>query len=204
MSTLSRKFLTALGIEDNAADQICERHKEVLSEIISERDELKEKAEQLDTVQKQLNEYKQQAEGDTPYKEKYEKLQKEYGDYKKNVEAQATTAKKETAYKALLKEIGVSDKCIDSVIKVSDVNKLEFDDEGKVKDGDKLKDDLKTEWAAFITTTKTEGAKTANPPTNTGKGTMTKEQIRAITDTAERQKAMAENPSLFGLPDNSN
>ena len=98
MSTLSRKFLTALGVEDNVAEQICERHKEVLSEIITERDELKEKAEQLDSVQKQLQELKRQAEGDSPYKEKFEKLQKEYGDYKKGVEEKETTAKKQAAF----------------------------------------------------------------------------------------------------------
>ena len=205
MSTLSRKFLTALGVEDNVAEQICERHKEVLNEIINERDELKEKAEQLDSVQKQLQELKQQAEGDSPYKEKFEKLQKEYGDYKKGVEEKETTAKKQAAFKAMLKEVGIPEKRIDSVIKVSNdaVNGIEFDDEGKVKDGEKLKESLKTEWQDFIPTQKVEGAKTANPPTNTGKGTMTKEQIRAITDTAARQKAMAENPSLFGLPENS-
>jgi hypothetical protein len=39
----------------------------------------------------------------------------------------------------------------------------------------------------------------ANPPANGGKTTMTKEQIRAIPDAQARQKAMLENPSLFGL-----
>ena len=43
------------------------------------------------------------------------------------------------------------------------IQTIEFDDEGKVKDGEKLKDGLKTEWADFIPTTKTEGAKTATP-----------------------------------------
>ncbi len=131
-------------------------------------------------------------------------MQKEYKEYKADIEAKATTAKKENAFKAMLKEIGIPEKRIDSVLKVSDVAKIEFDDEGKVKDGDKLKEGLKTEWADFIPTTKTEGAKTANPPANTGKSTMTREQIRAITDTAARQKAMLENPSLFGLPETSN
>ena len=79
---------------------------------------------------------------------------------------------------------------------------LELDGEG-IKDEATLKESLKKEWSDFITTTKVEGVPSANPPTSTGKTTMTKEQIRAIADPIARQKAMAENPSLFGLPENN-
>ena len=200
----TRKFLAALGIEPDKVDEIIQAHTEVTDALKEERDKYKTAAEKLPDVEKENAELKEKAAGEDPYKEKFEKLQKEYSDYKKDVEAKATTAKKEGAFKAMLKEIGIPEKRIDTVIKVSDVSKIEFDDEGKIKDGDKLKDSLKTEWADFIPTTKTEGAKTATPPANTGKGTMTKDQIRAITDTTARQKAMLENPSLFGLPETSN
>ena len=126
-------------------------------------------------------------------------MQKEYDDYKADVEAKATTAKKESAYRKLLKEIGIPDKRIDTVLKVSDITKIEFDEDGKIKDGDKLKENLKKEWNDFIPTMKTEGAPSANPPSNTSKGTMTKEQIRAIEDPIARQKAMLDNGELFGL-----
>jgi len=201
---LTRKFLSALGIEEEKAEQIITAHTETVEGLKADRDKFKADAEKLPSVQDELKTLKEKVTGEDPYKEKFEKLQKEYGDYKKDVEAKATTAKKEGAFKALLKEIGIPEKRIDTVIKVSDVSKIEFDDEGKVKDGDKLKDSLKTEWADFIPTTKTEGAKTATPPANTGKTTMTREQIRAIPDATARQKAMLENPSLFGLPETSN
>lgn len=198
---LTRKFLSALGIEQEKVDEIIQAHVDTLEPIKAERDELKAKAEKLPDVENELKALKEKAAGEDPYKEKFEKLQKEYKEFKADIEAKATTAKKENAFKAMLKEIGIPEKRIDSVLKVSDVNKIEFDDEGKVKEGEKLKEGLKTEWADFIPTTKTEGAKTANPPTNTGKSTMTKEQIRAIPDATARQKAMLENPSLFGLPE---
>lgn len=201
---LTRKFLSALGIEQEKVDEIIQAHVETLEPIKAERDEFKAKAEKLPDVENELKALKEKAAGEDPYKEKFDKLQKEYCEYKKDIEAKATTAKKENAFKAMLKEIGIPEKRIDSVLKVSDVNKIEFDDEGKVKEGEKLKEGLKTEWADFIPTTKTEGAKTANPPANTGKSTMTKEQIRAIPDAAARQKAMLDNPSLFGLPETSN
>lgn len=198
---LTRKFLSALGIEAEKIDEIIQAHTEVTDALKEERDKYKVDAEKLPDIEGELKTLKEKISGEDPYKEKFDKLQKEYGEYKKDVEAKATAAKKETAYKALLKEIGIPEKRIDAVLKVSDCSKLEFDDEGKVKDGDKLKESLKTEWSDFITTTKTEGAKTATPPANTGKTTMTREQIRAIPDASARQKAMLENPSLFGMPE---
>ena len=201
---LSRKFLSALGIEEEKAEQIITAHTETVDGLKAERDKYKTDAERLPAVESELKALKEKAAGEDPYKDKYEKLKKEHDDYKKDVEAKALTAKQESAYKSLLKEIGIPEKRIDSVLKVSDISKVEFDDEGKIKEGDKLKESLKTEWADFIPTTKTEGAKTATPPANAGKTTMTKEQIRAIPDAAARQKAMLENPSLFGLPDTSN
>ena len=199
---LTRKFLAALGIDEEKAEQIITAHTETVDGLKAEREKYKADAEKLPAVESELKALKEKAAGDDPYKEKFEKVQKEYAEFKKDVEAKATAAKKEGAFKALLKEIGIPEKRIDSVIKVSDVSKIEFDDEGKVKDGEKLKDSLKSEWSDFIPTTKTEGAKTATPPANTGKTTMTKEQIRAIPDAAARQKAMLENPSLFGMPEN--
>lgn len=200
----TRKFLAALGIEPEKIDEIIQAHTEVTDALKEDRDKYKADAEKLPAVNDELKALKEKMAGEDPYKEKYEKLKKEHDDYKKDVEAKAATAKKESAFKAMLKEIGIPEKRIDSVIKVSDFSKIEFDDEGKIKEGDKLKESLKTEWADFIPTTKTEGAKTANPPTNTGKTTMTREQIRAIPDAAARQKAMLENPSLFGMPETSN
>lgn len=201
MATLSKKFLLGFGIDEEKADLICERHKEVLTEIITERDKYKEEAEKLPAIQTQLEELKKANAGEDPYQQKFEELQKEFNDYKAEIEARDTTAKKEQAFRAILKEIGISDKVIDNVIKVSDVAKIEFDDKGNVKGADDLKKDLSSEWAGFISTKKEEGANSANPPANDGKSTMTKEQIRAISDPVARQKAMLENASLFGLPE---
>ena len=197
----TRKFLSALGIEADKVDEIIAAHTEVTDALKEERDKYKVEAEKLPDVENELKALKDKAAGEDPYKEKYEKLKKEHEDYKKDVEAKATAAKQENAFKALLKEIGIPEKRIDSVIKVSDFSKLEFDDEGNVKDGEKVKESLKTEWADFIPTKGTTGANSPTPPANAGKGTMTKEQIRAIPDAAARQKAMLENPSLFGLPE---
>lgn len=203
MATLSKKFLFGLGIDEEKADLIGERHKEVLSEILDERDKYKEEAEKLSTVQAELDTLKKQTAGEDPYKEKFEALQKEYEEFKKEVSDKETTAKKESAFRAMLVSIGIPEKRLDRIMKVSDIGKIELDEKGEIKDGDKLRENLKTEWGDFITTTKVEGISSANPPSNIGKTTMTREQIRAISDPIARQKAMLENPSAVGLPDNN-
>ena len=198
---LTRKFLSALGIEADKVDEIIEAHTETVNGLKADRDKYKEDAEKLPSIQKELDELKKAKEGEDPYQKKFEDLQKEFNDYKADIEAKNTTAKKEKALKDILKEIGVSDKVIENVIKVSDTSKIEFDDKGEVKGKEDLKKSLSSEWSGFIATKKNEGANSANPPANNGNSTMTKEQIRAISDPVARQKAMLENPTLFGLPE---
>ena len=192
----TRKFLSALGIEADKVDEIIAAHTEVTDALKEERDKYKADAERLPDIEKRLAEAEKKMEGDDPYKEKYEALQKEYEDYKADVSNKETTAKKESAFRHVLKDIGIPDKRIDSVIKVSDINGIELTEEG-IKDEETLKAKLKEEWSDFIATKSTEGVPSANPPSNTGKTTMTKEQIRAISDPVARQKAMMENSSLF-------
>ena len=194
MASLTRKFLESLGVEEKAQDQILERHSEVLTEIKDERDKYKEDAEKLPDVQKQLDGYKEaEKNGEKdPYKVKYEAIKEEFEEFKKNVDAEKVTAKKSEAYKKLLKDAGVSDKRIAAVLKVSDLDKVEFDKEGNVKDADKLTEAIKTEWADFIQTSTVSGASVPNPPANNTNTVKSKEEIMKITNTAERQKAWKE------------
>ena len=204
MASLSRKYLQSIGIEEDKIDLIIEKHGEVVNEIKDERDKFKKDAEMLPDLQKQLKDYQEAektAEKD-PYKVKYEALKEDFEEYKNGIEAKETASKKEKAYTKLLKDAGVPDKRVSAILKVTDLDSIELDDEGNAKNSEKLTESIKEEWSDFIPTKKTEGAKVANPPTNTGKTTKTKEEIRAIADPTERQKAMLENPSLFGLPEN--
>lgn len=97
--------------------------------------------------------------------DEYKALQKSFDDYKADVSAKETKSAKSAAYRELLKSAGVSEKRIDSILKVSDIDAVELED-GKVKDAEKLTETIKTEWADFIVATQTQGAQTPNPPAN--------------------------------------
>lgn len=196
MARLTRKFLTALGIEDeNVQDQIISAHTEATDALKEQRDGYKADAEKLPEVQKELDTLKEQS-GDK-IKAQYDKLKKDFDDYKEEQHQKEVTAKKKSAYKGLLKDAGISANRIDAVLKVSDVDGIEFDEEGKIKDSDKLVENIKKEWAEFIVKSTEKGAQVGNPPANGGKA-LSREEILKIKDTSERQKAIAENLSAFG------
>ena len=199
---LTRKFLTALGIDEAKVDEIITAHTEVTDALKAERDKFKTDAGKYAAAQAELDSIKAQAAkdgGKNPYQVKYEALKEEFDTYKKDTETKATKAKKEAAYRKLLKDAGVTEKRLDAVLRVSDFDGIEFDSDGKIKDADKLTESIKKEWADFIPQTSQQGAPAQNPPSTTTGKTMTKDEILKITDTAARQKAIAENHELFGI-----
>lgn len=203
---LTRKFLSAMGIDDEKIDEIINAHTETVNGLKEEADKYKADAQKLSSVQKELNEAKEaMSNGDkSPYKVKYEAkveefedLKKEFDKFKADVEEKESHTKKTEAYRQLLKDAGVSEKRIDSILKISPIDDVEIDKDGKVKNADKLTETIKSEWADFIVKQSEQGANVSNPPANNGTGKKTKEEILAIKDTAERQKAMLENKELF-------
>lgn len=125
-------------------------------------------------------------------------MKKEFDEYKESVKSESVKRAKTEAYESLLREAGVSEKRIKSVLKVADTDSIEFDNDGKVKNSEEKIKSIQSEWADFIVTETVKGADTANPATNVS-GKRTKEEILAITDTVARQQAMAEQPELFGI-----
>ena len=164
---LTRKFLAALGIEPEKIDEIIEAHTETVDALKKERDGFKADAEKLPGVQQELDDLKKQKPAED-YKKKYDELKTEYDGYKADIAAKETSAKKQAAYRKLLEKAGISKKRIDSVIRVSDVDGIELDDSGNVKDSDAKVEDLKKEWSDFIVKEGTRGAETHTPPKGSG------------------------------------
>ena len=198
---LTRKMLKAMGIEDEKIDEIVDAHAETVDALKKERNKYKEEADKLTDVQKKYDDLKKvvDSQEEDPYKAKYDKEHKAFEEYKASVESERTKANKTNAYRELLKKAGVSDKRIDSVLKVTAIDEIELDDDGKIKDADKVVENIKSEWSEFIVTESQRGAGTENPPRKVGGSKMTKADIykkddhgRYVLSTAERQKALIE------------
>lgn len=208
--SLTRKALSAMGIDAEKIDQIIELHTETVTALKSENDDLQSKlndakAEQdkLKETQKELSALQKKVEADAKEREgkDYDKLLEEFNSYKADQEAKATKAAKEKAFRELLSDMKVSDKGVKAILKWQGVDSVEIDEEGKLKNATELRKSVKEDWGDYITTSETKGASTSNPPANNVGGTgKTKAEIMKIKDAGERQKAIRENPQLFGLP----
>lgn len=196
----TRKMLKAMGIEDEKIDQIIDAHSETVDALKADRDAYKEDAAKLAAVQKELDELK--AKGDDGYKAKYEAEKAAHDALKADIAAKETKKAKTDAYRELLKGANIDEKRIATILRAEapTIDKIELDADGKIKNAEQYTESIKSDWADFIVTQSAKGTNTATPPANGGTATTkTKEDILKIKDAGERQKAIAENPTLFGI-----
>ena len=201
-----REILSAAGVTSEnmseAVDKIIDGHLTSVNALREDVAKYKADAEKLPTVQKELDDMKANSNDD--WKEKHDRLKDEFDKYKTDVQEKETKAAKEAAYRAILKDANLSEKGIEKAIKYAEWDKIELGEDGKLKDANDHIKAVREEWAEYVTTTTTTGAKTSTPPANNGGAKLTKAEIYAKDEhgryklsTAERQKALAENPELL-------
>jgi hypothetical protein len=173
-----REILSAAGVSvenmDAAADAIMNGHITSVNALREERDTYKADAEKLPGVQKELDKANKKiaenedADAKDKWKVKYDALKEESDNYRAGVEAEKTKRKKSDAYRELLKEAGVSEKRRAAVLRVTDLDSLELDEDGKFKDAENLKKSIEEEWAEFIPVDGKQGADVKTPPQGDG------------------------------------
>lgn len=192
---LTRSMLKGMSLTEEQISAIMDGHIATVEGLKEERDGYKANSEKLKAVTEELNKLK--ADGGD-WQKKYDELQAEYDKYKQTQEERESAKAVKEAYVALLKEAGVSEKRLDTVLKVTDLKGVTLTKDGKIKDADKLTESIKTEWADFITTTEVKGPTTPTPPNTGGGGTgKTRDEIIAIKDGAKRRAEMMANAHLF-------
>lgn len=188
-STL-KEILSKAGCEadaiDDAVQKILDGHVASIEALTEERDSLKSELEQAKADQKELADLKKNS-GDI------EALRKEYDDFKASVEAEKTRGKKESAFKVILKDCGIPEKHWPKIIKYSDVDGIELDEDGNAKNADQIRQDINNEWSDHKETTTVSGTTTPTPPVNvsTAPAQKTMKEIMAIKNTTERQAEIA-------------
>lgn len=195
---LTRKLLKGMGLTDEQVDTIIEAHTDTVDGLKDQISSYKADAEKLPGVQKELDDLKKDSSGND-YKAKYEKEKKDFQDYKNSVAEKESAAAKEKAARAYFESKGIPAKSMGLVIRGAkgEIEGLELDGE-KIKDASALDNLLDGDYKGLIGKVKESGTNTQNPPETSG-SKMTKEQIMAIKDTAQRQKAMYDNAELFGI-----
>jgi hypothetical protein len=162
MAGLTRKL-----IKDAAKDAGVEIPNEMVDAIINAHVESRDAA--VEAATKPLNEQLEAEKGKSgtdEFKTKWEQEHEAFEKFKGEVEAKELNGKKQSEIKNLLKELNVSDRRHDIVLRslAPDLGKIELDKDGKIKDVDTLKASLSTDWADFIETTEKKPSPTPTPP----------------------------------------
>lgn len=184
------------SIPKSAISAIVSAIRQTVGNEFVEKERYKNKLSEIETLKDKMQTAEDNATTADKWKEKYEALKGEFADFKKESAAKETRQEREIAFRTLLREVGISEKRMDAIIRVSDIDAVELED-GKVKNAKELKKSIEEEWGEFIVKTRSEGAKTETPPSGNGSGqTMTRADIykkdehgRYILSASERQKA---------------
>lgn len=156
-------------------------------------------AEKLQEVQAELNTLK--AKGGTDWEAKYNEEHTAFEQYKADQSAKETRTAKEAAVKAYFegKRItGANLKIAMRGVKKEELDSIELDDKNQIKDTKALDTLVQGEFAGLVVKTREKGPGASTPPASSSGGKMTRDEIMAIKDVGERQKAIAENLEVFG------
>ena len=191
---LTRKMLTAMGIESDKIDQIIESHTESTEGLKKQAEELREQASKVPSLEKEIEELKA-AQPTEDWEKKYGELKSEYDDYKSKVANEQAEQEKARLYRSMLREAGVDEKRLDSIMKVTDLSGIGVEN-GAISDSENVMKAIADEWGDFIAHTSTQGARVEEPPSSSG-AKMTRDEIMSIKDTSARQQAIAQNIDQF-------
>lgn len=200
---MTRKGLKAMGLTDEQIDSIIEMHTETVDGLKDKLKAAEDKANKLDGVQKELDDLK--AKKDDNYKEKYDKEHAEFEAYKKGVTEKEAKAAKEAAVKAFFESKNITGTNLAIAMRGArdEISGVELDGD-KIKDTTALDALVGGEFAGLVVSKQRQGVNTPKPQSNNGGDKLTKADIfakddkgRYVMSTAERQKALSENPDLL-------
>lgn len=189
---LTRKYLKSIGLTDEQIEGIIESNEETITALKGQIASLQTDANRLKDVQRELDGLK----SGTDWKAKHDALKTEYDEYKGSVAAKENAARIESAFGRLLTEESIDPRRQAAIIRATDLSGAKLDEGGKLENEAKYRAEIQNTWSDFKISTETRPVATKTPPDG-GKVTRTVDEIMAIKDTGERQKAIAENMELF-------
>lgn len=178
---LTRKFLTALGVEAEKIDEIINAHTETVDALKSERDGYKAEADKLPGVQKQLDDLKADVKANYVPKADADKIKTDFDAYKADVEKKARDAAKTAAARAYFEGNGIRGNSLEIAMRGSgkEIDGLELDGDGKTIKDTKALDDLISDTYAGLVTKETVTPFTAPTPPAQGTPAAPKQQSKA-------------------------
>lgn len=203
---LTRKALKAMGLTDEQSESIIEMHVDTVSSLKDQLDAKKTDKAEYDKLKADFEKIKSDYEtakttiaANAKLQEQYDAVKAEYDQFKTETENKAAKAAADKTFTKWLTDNGYTEKGAAKIVKYGGFTP-EFNKDGTIKNADKLSESISAEWSEYKSEPIVEGAKTENPPTNTGgKPAMTWDEIDKIADAEARQAAIAQNMKALGI-----
>lgn len=156
----TRKYLKALGIEEEKIDEIIGEHSETVEALKAQIAQGEEAKKQLPELQKQL-EAAQAAAAASP---DAAAVQKQFDEFKGTVAAEKALAAKRVAVESALRAAGANEKALKLLMNAVDANALELSEKGEATNADAVLAPVKTQFADFFGTPGAQGVPPVTPP----------------------------------------
>lgn len=196
---LTRKFLKALGIDEDKIDEIISAHGETVNALKDEIEQAKQASGGLDEVTKERDRYKQDYEALQKTSGDAAKVQAEFDAYKAEVAGEKLKASKDAALDAVLKKAGVERESFRAQLRKGwNMDALELDDKGAVKDEEAMIGRIKADYTDFIGHVSTNGTPPLTPPSSGGNKSYTREQLKGLSAEEINQNWSAVQAALKG------
>lgn len=172
---LTRKFLKALGIEEDKIEEIIIAHAESVDGIKAKYTDYDDIKSALDDITKERDTLKSRVDTDDS-SEIIEKLKKQIKEYADKEQLSVKTS----LVKELIKKAGIDEKRVDTILRVTDLDKLTVKD-GAVVDSETFVENIKSEYPEFIAKVGNEPHIPNTPPEGSNAGIITKEKFNAMS-----------------------
>lgn len=164
---LTRKFLKALGIEEDKIEEIITAHGETVAALKDEIDKAEQSAkdsaaaaQERDKLQKRV-EALEKTSGDAA------KVQADFDAYKQQVETEKTNAGKKVLIKKALEAANANPAAIDLMLNTVKLDEVELDGEA-LKDAEAVLKPIREAHAGLFGTVEPKGTPKVDPPAGNG------------------------------------
>lgn len=162
---LTRKFLKALGIEDDKIEEIITAHGETVSGLKDEIEKAKQGSEDSSATARERDDLKQKVEALEKANGDAAKVQAEFDAYKARVDGEAAARTKTTLVRKALESANANPQAIDLLLKTINLDAVEIDGD-KLKDEEAILTPVKTNYADFFGKPAEKGQESTTPPSS--------------------------------------
>lgn len=163
---LTRSMLKGMGLTDEQVSAIIDAHTESTDALKKQRDDYKEDAEKLVSVQKELDGLKNGKD----WKAEHDTLKKAFDDYKADIASKEKLANVKAEFRKLLEAEKIGKEDADLIMAATKFDDMKLGDDGKLAGSDQLTANIKQNYARYIPTVESKGDNPATPPKGDDKG----------------------------------